>query len=124
MFIARVSIKLLPFEEALSVCVINFADDLSSTYIALGIAMVLEDEDTPKIARLVLYRYKNGHINFITEKEISGPPHAMLPFHGKLLVAVGSSVSLRSFSVNLIYIEMLQLRFVCINSLHKIKKSC
>ena len=85
--------KLLTREEALSVCVINFADDLSTNYIAIGTAIIFEDEDTPKIGRLILYRYKDGHLNFVSEKEINGPPHAMLPFHNKLLVAIGSSVS-------------------------------
>lgn len=86
------SIRLLNREEALSVCVITFADDLSTPYIALGTAIIFEDEDTPKIGRIILYRYKNGHLNLITEKEVNGPPHAMAAFHGKLLVAVGSSV--------------------------------
>ena len=91
-FLARVSVKLLNREEALSVCVITFADDLTTPYIAIGTAIILEDDDTPKIGRLILYRYKSGHLHMIAEKEINGAPHAMLAFHGKLLVGVGSSV--------------------------------
>lgn len=89
---ARVSVRLLNREEALSVCVVTFADDLSSSYIAVGTSIIFEDEDTPKIGRIILYRYKNGHLNFLTEKEINAAPHAMLPFQNKLLVAIGSSV--------------------------------
>ncbi|CAF1046921.1 unnamed protein product [Rotaria sordida] len=95
---ARVSVRLLNREEALSVCVITFADDLSTPYIAIGTAIIFEDEDTPKIGRIILFRYKNGHLNMITEREINGPPHAMLAFQGKLLVAVGSSIRLYKFS--------------------------
>ncbi|CAF4702782.1 unnamed protein product, partial [Rotaria sp. Silwood2] len=95
---ARVSVRLLNREEALSVCVITFADDLSTPYIAIGTAIIFEDEDTPKIGRILLFRYKNGHLNMITEKELNGAPHAMLAFQGKLLVAVGSSIRLYKLS--------------------------
>lgn len=98
--LARVSVRLLNREEALSVCVINFADDLLTSFIAVSTAIIFEDEDTPKSGRILLYRYKNGHLNLITEKELNGAPHAMLAFQGKLLVAVGSSVS-----NNLIFFE-------------------
>ena len=91
---ARIAVKLLTREEALSVCTVTFADDLSTSYIAAGTAIIFEDEDTPRLGRLLLYRYKNGHLNFVSEKEINGAPHAMLPFQNKLLVSVGSSVSL------------------------------
>ena len=95
---ARVSVKLLNREEALSVCTITFADDLATPYIAIGTAIIFEDEDTPKIGRLILYRYKGGHLNFVAEKEINCAPHAVLAFQGKLLAAVGNSVSRRCSS--------------------------
>lgn len=95
---ARVSVRLLNREEALSVCVVTFADDLSSSYIAVGTAIIFEDEDTPKIGRIILYRYKNGHFNFLTEKEINAAPHAMASFQNKLLVAIGSSIRLYKLS--------------------------
>ncbi len=78
----------------MSVCVITFADDLSASYIAVGTAIIFEDDDTPKHGRIILYRYKTGHLNMVAEKELNGAPHAMLAFQGKLLVAVGSSVSI------------------------------
>ena len=89
---ARISVKLLNHEEAVSVCMITFADDLSNTYIAVGTAIIFEDEDTPRLGRILLYRYKSGHLHLVSEKEINGTPHAMLPFQNKLLVSVGSSV--------------------------------
>ncbi|CAF5122900.1 unnamed protein product, partial [Rotaria sp. Silwood1] len=95
---ARVSVRLLYREEALSVSVITFADDLSTPYIAVGTAVIFEDEDTPKIGRIILFRYKNGHLNIITEKELNGAPHAMIAFQGKLLVAIGSSIRLYKLS--------------------------
>ena len=90
--LARVSVRLLNREEALSVCVINFADDLTMSFIAVGTAIIFEDDDTPKFGRILLFRYKNGHLNLVTEKELNAAPHAMLAFQNKLLVAVGSSV--------------------------------
>jgi hypothetical protein len=98
--LARVSVRLLNREEALSVCIITFADDLSTSYIGV------EDEDTPKVGRIILYRYKNGHLNMITEKELNGAPHAMLAFHGKLLVAVGSSVRIKILSFRFYFYEI------------------
>ncbi|CAF3642646.1 unnamed protein product [Rotaria sp. Silwood1] len=91
-------VRLLYREEALSVSVITFADDLSTPYIAVGTAVIFEDEDTPKIGRIILFRYKNGHLNIITEKELNGAPHAMIAFQGKLLVAIGSSIRLYKLS--------------------------
>lgn len=90
---ARIAVKLLNREEGLSVCLVTFADDLSNCYIVVGTAIIFDDEDTPKLGRLILYRYKSGQLDFVSEKEINGAPHAMLPFQNKLLVAVGSSVS-------------------------------
>jgi len=95
---ARIAVKLLNREEALSVCTITFADDLSNSYIVVGTAIVFEDEDTPRLGRLIVYRYKNGHLNFVSEKELNGAPHAMLPFQNKLLVSVGSSIRLYKIS--------------------------
>jgi hypothetical protein len=102
--LARVSVRLLNREEALSVCVITFADDLSTSYIGVGTAIIFEDEDTPKVGRIILYRYKNGHLNMITEKELNGAPHAMLAFHGKLLVAVGSSVRANKYFFSFLFL--------------------
>jgi hypothetical protein len=93
-----VSIRLLTREEALSVCVVTFADDLTTPYIVVGTAIIFEDDDAPKFGRLLLYRYKNGHLTFASEKEVNAAPHTMAAFQNKLLVAVGSSVSDRNRS--------------------------
>jgi hypothetical protein len=92
--LARVSVKLLSHEEATSLCQITFSDDLQTPYIAVGTTIVFENEDAPKFGRLILFRYKNGQLNFITEKELNGAPFGMTSFQGKLLVAVGNSVRL------------------------------
>jgi hypothetical protein len=83
---------LLNNEEASSICIITFADDLSTPYIAVGTTILSNDYDETRNGRLILFRYKNGHLNMIAEKEVNGPPYRMLPFQGKLLVAIGSSV--------------------------------
>ena len=77
-------------------CVVTFADDLSTSYVAVGTAIIFEDDDAPKHGRIILFRYKNDHLNMITEKEVNGAPHAMLAFQGKLLVTVASSVRRRN----------------------------
>jgi hypothetical protein len=110
---ARASAKLLNGEEAISVCVTSFTDDLSTPYIAVGTAIIIEDEDTPKFGRIILLRYKDGQLNMITEREINGAPYAMLPYHDKLLVSVGNTVGKEiSLCLNLFF---KQFRFDCID---------
>jgi hypothetical protein len=91
-FLARASAKLLNGEEATSLCTVLFTDDSSGSYIAIGTTIVCEDDDTPRFGRIILFRYKNGHLSMISEKELNGPPYGMVSFHGNLLVAVGNTV--------------------------------
>ncbi len=91
----------------------SFTDDLSTPYIAVGTAIIIEDEDTPKFGRIILLRYKDGQLNMITEREINGAPYAMLPYHDKLLVSVGNTVGKEiSLCLNLFF---KQFRFDCID---------
>jgi hypothetical protein len=76
----------------MSLCQIKFSEDLQTSYIAVGTTFVFENEDLPKYGRLILFRYKNGQLNLVTEKEINGAPYQMVAFQGKLLVAIGNSV--------------------------------
>ncbi|CAF1555514.1 unnamed protein product, partial [Rotaria sordida] len=96
---AHTSVKLLNNEEATSLCVLTFADDPSIPYIAVGTTIVFNDEDVPKCGRLILFRYKNGHMNMVAEKELNDIPYRMLPFQGKLLVSIGTSIRLYKFSL-------------------------
>ncbi|CAF0840644.1 unnamed protein product [Didymodactylos carnosus] len=95
---ARVSIKLLSHEEACSVCVLNFVDDMNVAYIVVGTALVYEDEPEPKIGRLLVFRYNDGKINFVSEKDVNATPHTMAKFSGKLIVGIGNSIRLYNFS--------------------------
>lgn len=92
--LARASVKLLNGEEGTSLCIISFTDDNSISYIAVGTTIISDDDDTVRYGRIILFRYKDGHLNIITEKEINGPPYRMASFHGKLLVAIGNTVRL------------------------------
>ncbi|CAF3432385.1 unnamed protein product [Rotaria sp. Silwood1] len=96
---AHASVKLLNNEEAISLCVLTFADDPSIPYIAVGTTIICNDEDDPKYGRIILFRYKNGHMNMISEKELNEVPLKMLPFHGKLLVSIGNGIRLYTFSL-------------------------
>ncbi|CAF4245853.1 unnamed protein product, partial [Rotaria sp. Silwood2] len=99
LFLAHASVKLLNNEEAISLCVLTFADDPSIPYIAVGTTIVFNDEDVPKCGRIILFRYKNGHMNMIAENELNDIPYRMLPFQGKLLVSIGSSIRLYKLSL-------------------------
>ncbi len=103
---ARASAKLLNGEEATSLCVISFADDLSTPYIAVGTTIVFDDDDTPRFGRIIIFRYKDGQINMITEKEVSGAPYAMLPYHDKLLVTIGNTVGKEISSKVLFFLKI------------------
>ncbi|CAM4789835.1 unnamed protein product [Rotaria magnacalcarata] len=118
---AHASVRLLNSEAATSLCVITFTEDPTMPYIAVGTTIVLDDEDTPRSGRVVLFRYMNGQMTMIAEKEVNGPPFRMLPFQGKLLVAIGNSVRLYKFSLenheliqlaktSVDYVECLQLK--------------
>ncbi|CAF0914954.1 unnamed protein product [Adineta steineri] len=97
---ARISVKLLNNEEATSLCIITFTDDSATPYIVVGTTIGFEnDDDEQRLGRLILFRYKNNQLNMITEKEINGSPYKILPFQGKLLVAISNSVRLYKFSL-------------------------
>ncbi|CAF0797251.1 unnamed protein product [Didymodactylos carnosus] len=97
---ARVSIKLLSHEEGMSVCILNFTDEINMSYIIVGTAIVYEDELEQKMGRLLVFHYNDGKINFVTEKDINAPPHTMAKFNGKLIVGIGNSIHLYNFSPN------------------------
>jgi hypothetical protein len=61
--------------------------------------------DAPRFGRLILFRYKNGHLNMIVEKELNGPPYGMISYQGKLLVAIGNTV--RKY----IFLNFIKLKF-------------
>lgn len=89
---ARATVKLLNGEEGTCLCVVSFSNDLSKFYIAMGTAVIFEEDDVLKAGRILLFRYEDGHINMITEKEVKNVPYSMLPYHGKLLVSIGNTV--------------------------------
>ncbi|CAF0737244.1 unnamed protein product [Adineta ricciae] len=96
---ARISVKLLCGEEAISICTMNFVDDSTSSYIAVGTTIVFEyDNDRQPIGRLILFSYRSNQLTILTEKELNNAPHQILPFQGKLLVAIGNSIQLFEYS--------------------------
>ena len=103
-FAAHTSVNLLNGEEGTSLCVISFANDLSKSYVAMGTAFVVDEDDTVRHGRIVLFRYEDGRVTMINEKEVTNVPYAMLSYHGKLLVAIGNTVR-RSIGYSLEYIS-------------------
>lgn len=83
--------KLLNHEDATSLCLINFNDERC---LAIGTTIINDEDETPKCGRIILYQYKNQQLQFLAEKEITGPPHGMVDYHGKLIVAVGNTVDI------------------------------
>ncbi|UJR27073.1 hypothetical protein I4U23_008375 [Adineta vaga] len=100
---ARISMKLLNGEEAISLCTTIFTDDLPTSYIVIGTTFISEnddndDEDGQRLGRLILFRYKDNQLTIITEKEVNGIPHRIVPFQGRLLVAIDNSIQLFEYS--------------------------
>lgn len=58
----------------------------------MGTSVIFEENDMPKAGRIILFRYEDGHINMITEKEVKNIPYCMVSYHDKLLVSIGNTV--------------------------------
>jgi hypothetical protein len=93
-FEARASGKLLCGEEALSVCLVTFIDDPTTSYIAVGTIMMPESNQMIMCGRILLFRYKADQLTMISEKEVNAPPYRLLAFQGCLLAAIGNTVRL------------------------------
>ena len=92
LILARASLQLLNGEEASSVCIVTFAEDPTTPYIAVGTFISTDADAAPKYCRLLLFRYKNGQAHMVLEKQMNAALYQMLPFQGKLLVAMGNTV--------------------------------
>lgn len=93
-FVARLSIKLYPDEEASSVCEVKFSNDETTSYIAVGTVMTPDDDSQAKIGRIILFRQETDQkLTMTLEKELNNPPYELVAFQGQLLAAVGNRVN-------------------------------
>jgi len=68
--------------------------DDKSVYYVVGTGLVFPDESEPKIGRLIIFSWADGKLNQVAEKETKGGVWTVLPFNGKLLTTVNSTVRL------------------------------
>lgn len=53
----------------------------------------MEDME-PKDGRIIVFKYADGRLQQVAQKETKGAPYSMLEFHGKLLVTINSAIRL------------------------------
>lgn len=94
------SVQFQTNEYAISIISMSFEDDPNSTYFVIGCCNVNEDDPEPKIGRIVVFKYAEGKLVQICEKEIKGAPYCMQSFNGKLLVSVSNSLKLFELNDN------------------------
>jgi len=68
--------------------------DDKSVYFVVGTGLVFPDESEPKIGRLIIFNWADGKLTQVAEKETKGCVWTVLPFNGKLLTTVNSTVRL------------------------------
>ena len=91
------SVQLQLGEFALSILSMNFDNDPTTAYYAIGCCQVIDDEPEPKIGRILLFRLTENKLTQVCEKEIKGAPYCMQNFNGKLLASVSNCLKLYEF---------------------------
>ena len=81
-------------EYCVSVVSMSFESDPASCYFVVGCCNVNEDDPEPKLGRIVVFKFIEGKLLHVTEKEIKGAPYCMNNYNGKLLVSVSNSLKL------------------------------
>ncbi|XP_012942382.1 DNA damage-binding protein 1 isoform X2 [Aplysia californica] len=84
---------LLPGECTTSLISATLGEDPTPYYI-VGTAIVSPEEAEPKSGRIIVFHYNEGKLTMVAEKEIKGAAYSMVPFNGKLLASVNSTVRL------------------------------
>ena len=92
--LAHSVVQLSDGEEANCVCLVNFQEDPSNLYVAVGAGIQFETEDRFDRCRIILFRYKNGQTTMITETQVNNIPHQLIEYHGRLLAAIGNTVNM------------------------------
>jgi DNA damage-binding protein 1 len=83
--------QLRPNEEPLSVVSTKFVGD-DAEYYCVGTAIALVTEAEPTEGRVLVFRVVGGKLTVVATAAIKGAPYSMVPFNGKVAVAVTSSV--------------------------------
>uniref|UniRef100_A0A1B6DPY2 DNA damage-binding protein 1 n=2 Tax=Clastoptera arizonana TaxID=38151 RepID=A0A1B6DPY2_9HEMI len=89
--------ELLPNEYALSLVSTKLGED-PDTYYIVGTAFVDPEDSEPKQGRIVMFQFTDGKLLEIAEKEIKGACYSLVPFNGKLLASINSTVRCFEFT--------------------------
>ena len=54
----------------------------------------MPEEAEPKTGRIIIFSWQEGKLTQVAEKEIKGAAQCIVPFNGKLLAAINSTVRL------------------------------
>jgi len=80
-------------EYVTSIMSCKLADDPTPYYI-VGTGFIHPEESEPKTGRLIVFSWSDGKLLQVAEKEIKGAAYTLLPFNGKLLSSINSTVRL------------------------------
>ena len=87
------SIQFQANEFTLSVLSIKFDEN----YFLVGCAQVNEDDPEPKTGRIVMFKFADNKLSYVTELNTKGAPYCMANLNGKLLVSVSNQLKLYEF---------------------------
>ncbi|ELU03057.1 hypothetical protein CAPTEDRAFT_148808 [Capitella teleta] len=85
--------QLMQYEFATALMSGRFGED-PTTYYVVGTAMVYPEEAEPKQGRIIVFRFHDGKLTQVAEKEIKGAAYTLTEFNGKLLASINSTVRL------------------------------
>merc|ERR1719365_149617 len=67
--------------------------DDPNPYYVLGTGTVNPEESEPKVGRIIIFQWKDGKLQQVTEKETKGCCYSLQPFNKKLLASINSTTS-------------------------------
>ena len=79
-------------EYGMSLHSCKLGDDPNPYYV-LGTGTVNPEESEPKVGRIIIFQWKDGKLQQVTEKETKGCCYSLQPFNKKLLASINSTVS-------------------------------
>jgi len=85
--------QLMQQEYGMSLHSCKLGDDPNPYYV-LGTGTVNPEESEPKVGRIIIFQWKDGKLQQVTEKETKGCCYSLQPFNKKLLASINSTVRL------------------------------
>ena len=89
-----------PNEYVCSVAAVKFESEPTVSYFTVGFANIVPGEMEPRSGKLQVFSWNSSSLVQVAEKDLKGAPYCLLPFNGRLVATVNSSVMLFSWTAN------------------------